>query len=587
MAKENVPIGGWEGYVNDLVSYVEKDPGFQARNTKIREGRDRRFRKQRVKIPEEYRRISSEFKSPFIFDILRRVPGLVATTLPTPKVRPYTEGASAQKNSSLREDWLRYGSVRMDKDCSTFFKIIDAIGADGCGCWKTLLDRHMWGAYGPKGDKESDGEYNKRVSEYHRAHWPIFREHVVTDTVYPLKDENGIGQVLQITKDSGAVLARKYGLSFTKDGWVKGRDSYAENPPDQAKFIEYWNREYFVYMVDDLIVKKGRHNYGDVPYFFAPLGETSSPKIEDQYFGLGWVMEPLCDKFDSFMTALENYAMISAFPYPTLKPISEMAIADEGQSKQVRLVQGEIYTPPMGYELVWMQPPNIHQDVIRVLDFLKNEIDRLGLAPVLYGLFQGEQSSASQQTAISVAKSILSAGINNICTEFNREARLRFRMIELLGEPVPIWRTDGPQREWLELGPEDLHGYYEVEHTLEPVIPAEQQMRYMFLADAQARGAITMNQLREEGLSINAPEKVDMDVMVETARKSTQYQNMLFSKWIEKFHPEEGGPYAGGAPEANLPVAPGGVGAQGAAGLNQGMQPEQRVATRPQGVGRG
>jgi hypothetical protein len=587
MAKENVPSEGWEKYVNDLVAYVEKDAGFQARNTKITDGRKRRFCQQPVKIPEEYRKITSEFRSPFIFDILRRVPGLAATTLPTPKVRPYSDSMKAQEESSMREKWLEGSSIKMDRDCTTFFKIIDALGADGCGCWKIILDRHTWGKYGPKEEDESDGDYTKRVKEYHKANFPIYREHVVTETVYPLRDENGLAEVLQITVDSGAKLARKYNLSYTRGGeWVKGKNGDAIDPPMNAKFIEYWNREYFVYMVDDIVVKKGKHGYGEVPYFFASLGETSSPNIEDQYFGLGWPLEQMSDKFDSFMTMLYNNGAQTAYAIPTLVPINDMAVADENPPK-IELVPGKLFTPPLGYRLEFLVPPSIGQDVVRILDFLKNEIDRIGLAPVLYGVMQGEQSHASQQTAISVAKSILSAGLKNICREFNREAKLRLRMVELLGEAVPVWEAQGDKRYALELEPKDVKGYYEVEHTLEPIIPAEQQTRYMFLADAQARGAITMEKLREDGLNISDPEAMELDVMVESAAKSSQYQNMLFTKWIQSFHPEEQGAYQPGAPQANLPVQPGGAGVPMGAGMGQGMMPEQRVATRPQGVGRG
>ncbi len=108
MAKEKAPSGGWEEYISRLVSYVEGEQGFTKRNEKLKEQRDRRFRRHAPSIPAEYAKVATEFRSPFIFDILRRAPGLTSAEHPTPKVIPISAAAKAQENSSLRERWLKY-----------------------------------------------------------------------------------------------------------------------------------------------------------------------------------------------------------------------------------------------------------------------------------------------------------------------------------------------------------------------------------------------------------------------------------------------------------------------------------------------
>jgi hypothetical protein len=244
----------------------------------------------------------------------------------------------------------------------------------------------------------------------------------------------------------------------------------------------------------------------------------------------------------------------------------------------------------MGYRYAWSVPPGLGNDALRLLEWCKSEMDRIGLAPVLFGHLGSDVSGTAQQTAIAVAKSIMAPGVKNICLAFDDMAHMMLRMVEKLGKDgVPVWVTDGPKDEWLVLKPNDVKGYYEVSHTLEPIIPAEQQMKYMWLADAQARGLVDKNTVREAGMNITNPEETDMKVMIENARQSQAYQQKLQEEWL-KYHDEAmlpGGAAKGQAPKPNLPIAPGGPGAQVLPGQNAGMMPGQRVATRVEGMGRG
>jgi hypothetical protein len=288
------------------------------------------------------------------------------------------------------------------------------------------------------------------------------------------------------------------------------------------------------------------------------------------------------------MTTLINYSIKTAFPTPTIRPVGtdSIPVEQEADKPVVTIVPGQLFVPPLGYELIYLVPPPISGDVVKVLDFLKREIDRIGLAPVLFGLMQGEQSNAAQSTAIAVAKSILATGLKNICREFDRMAGLMMRMIEILDEPVPIWVTDGPKREWLDLGPEHIKGYYEVEHTLEAIIPAERQLKYMYLADAEARGYITKKRVREEGMDISAPEKEEEDRLLEDMEKDPRVLNVVMAKALEPWQ-GQANTAQGLAPAANLPTQMGGAGAAMAAGMGQGLQPGARTATPAPGVGRG
>ncbi|MCK9601021.1 MAG: hypothetical protein M0R06_18405 [Sphaerochaeta sp.] len=595
MPKDKAPSGGWEQHILGLVRYIEGNEGFTKRNEKLKEQRDRRFRRHAPQIPEEYKKTAAEFRSPFIFDILRRAPGLTSAEHPTPKVIPISAGSDAQENSSKKEKWLKHAYRRMDKGGQTYNKIIDAMVADGMAVWRVIVDKHTW-AVGRRKKDESSDDYLTRVKEHHKANFPFVWEQVPGDTVYPFYDEKGLEKVLVITTDSGARLAKKFHLGYNADGeWVFGGEG-DNPPPETARFIEYWDRDTFGYMIDNTLVKVGDHDYGQVPFFFASLGDTSAPNVEDQNFGLGWPLMPLQDYEDSMMTMLANSAYWTAFPTPTLEPVGDNQVApdEDEQNVTVEHIVGKLQVPPMGFKYGWMVPPALGIDAMRLLEWVKGQMDRIGLAPVLFGEVGKDVASATQQTAIAVAKSIMAPGLKNVSLGFNDMAHMMLRMVEKLGKDgVPIWVTGGPKGEWLVLTPKDVKGYYEVEHTAEPIIPAEQHMKYMYLADANQKGLIDKNKVREDGMNITDPEDMELKVMLENARQSPAYQQKLQEEWLRQ-HEENAGagaavPAVGAAmpPPANTPMTPGGPNSMGAPGLNMGMQPGGPVAARAQGQGRG
>ncbi len=590
MAKEKAPVGGWSEYIDSLVQYVEGDSsGFVARNKKIEEQRDRRFMKRDPHVPTEYEKTATKFKSPFIFDICRRAPGLTSSELPTPKVTPYKLGREAQDNSTKREKWLKACYVRMDRGSNTFLQIMDALAADGMAVWKVILDKHSWAAPA-RNDGEDAKAYAERATEHHRKNFPFHWEQVSIDTVYPFYDENGLAELLQITKEDPRRMARKYGLVPTRDGkLVKGRTA-AEGAswPTECKFIEYWNREWFVYKVDDVEVKRGRHGYERVPYFFAPLTRTSSRREDEKFYGLGFPLMSLQDTLDSLITCQLNWAYLNGFAYVVLRPTSQDA-APIPEGTVIHLEHGKPFYPPRGWEVVFLAPPSAGQDMAELRNIIKTVIDQVGLAPVLFGNLAGQRSNAAQLTAIAVAKSILQPGMQNIAYGFDEMAAFIQRQIEKLGEPVPVWDEvkKGKKRggEWRELSPEDVDGYYEVSHQLEPILPGEQYQQYLYLADAQARGLVDKNYVREEGMGIGAPEEMDIRVKVEKFTESPQYLNVLHGEWLKKYHPQAQ-PQALGTP-ANLPIAPGGPGTEVIAGMQQGLMPGAPPAARVEGQGRG
>ena len=569
-------------HIQRRITQVTSDEGFTRRNERIEDIRSRRFGEHKVAIPKPYQTTATEFRSPDIYDVLRRAPGITTASMPIPKVKPRKSGIQAQENSSLYERWLKEAWLVMDSRSQTFLRLLDALYADGAAVGKIILDRHLWGAAGKKGRREDKEAYLARVKDHRRENFPFFWEHVPTETYYPIYDEDGLAEVLQITERDAYTLAQKYGLMLDGSGKMAKGDASSryQDFPNTATFIEYWDRDQFCYMVDETVVREpADHGYGRPPFFEAQLNITSSPKTEHQYMGLAAPLIGVSDFKSSFTTMMTNSAYLNAYPTPTYEPTGEFSQMPPDTKLELKI--GEGHVSPTGYKLVYIQTPPLGTDLMRAYEWVKQSSDEVALAPILQGILPVEASGTLAMTMITVAKAILNPGLKNLGRMFNEMAGFILEQVETtLAENVPIGED-------LELGPDDIKGYYKVTHDLEPIMPAERMQKAVFLADAYQRGAVSMQYYRQEGIGIHDPEQMDEEVMVEKMRESPEYRTTLMQDWLEYYYAKTGKqpPLPQGIGTApNVPVAPGGFGQSVVPGIQQPLAPGVPMAQRPQGV---
>ena len=582
-----------QDYINSLVKYVENDSEYKARNDRIASVEQRRFMQRKPLMPTEYEKKVTEFRSSFIFDILRRAPGLTSVQFPEPKVTPLKSGPEAQINTSLREQWLKAAYVRMDRDSNIYHKLMDAFFAKGAAVWKVIVDKHRF-ANPEKDTDEKDADYLDRSEEHRRKNFPFYWEPINYECYYGFNDDDGLCEALIITKQSKMRLAKKYNIHPDAEGhWSRGAPD--DTLTGDAKFVEYWSRTKYAYLVEDIIVGKGEHDYDRVPIFVAPMTMTSSTDKANECFGLADPLVPMQDAFDDLVTGKEYWGSLNNFPYAGLRPTSENVLPIDPKNAKVELKYGQVYIPPPGWELTWIVPPGTSRDSNEMVSLIKQMIDQTGLAPILFGTFPNDTSSSAMNTMIAVSKSIFGPGLDNMARAFDDMAEFLQQQVEHLGKDgVPVW-VEPPDQEtagkYEALKPSDIKGYYRVRHNLSPVLPAEQQAKYMYLADAFARGLVTADYVREEGMAIGSPEDMGDSVWLEKAAQDPRVNNVIMGESLRPYAKQEAaaammpGSDAMQAMTANQPISPGGPGAMGAQGINQGMAPGQRVMTRQPGMG--
>jgi hypothetical protein len=577
-----------ESSVRELVTQVKKD--YQGRDEHIKAVRERRFREHDVQVPEAYTDTAAERRHSLIYDFLRRVPALIASALPVPVVKPRSETKEAQDTSSKIEKWATMAQVLMSGSRPVWTQNVDSVPATGYGVLKVALDRHLFGGDTQK-DDESDEDYSERLESHRRKNFPFSWDHVPTDNFYVVEeDNNGIVECLEITRRKAAPILKRYGLkrdgrgNLTRKGAVVGARVSDDSAEDgTVEFVEHWTRTHVYYYVDGIKVGKTiKHDYGRVPYFVSFAQATSE---RDPKYASRSLADPLIevqDRMDAMATMMENYTYLSSYPIPDLVKTDPQAPPLTSKAN-VTFGIGVAPDKPDGYELRFITLPPVGSDLKEFYAQLKEEAAQLSLAPILYGLAPGADTSGSALTTlIAVAKTIMGPGIDSIARQMGDAMGFVLELIEThLKADVPLYyEGDG---KWMKIGPDDIKHYYEVQYELAPIIPAERAMRYNELSNAFAQGLATDVEVIEEGLGRPDPEQTVKGVHAMNLAKRPELQTMLIQQVMRDFGEALGMPQGQGTP-ASLPTSqagfastPSGATPQGAGGGAPAAPPPQQV----------
>lgn len=587
MPATGLPKGDFEAYIQRIKRRLVSK--YEGRNTGINERWERRRNIRKPYVPEGFRETTQETKLPLIRDLVRRAQAVIGDRPPIPHVIPLKVGPIAQANADKRELWIAAARDRMQQREDTHSMITDALSIDGECVWTLMPHLRGWGAKQPP--DEEDDAYNERVDDLHRKRFPFVREHIPSQNYYPVgDDEDGLAETLEISRHEAEPIADLYDLTPLK-GKLKKADGTTvgvivdKDFPSTCEVMRWFNRTHYAILVDGEEVEKDSHEWGRPPYFHAYFSTTSS---KDPAFLTESIVDPVIeiqDKMENMMTATENYIWMASFPSAYLEATSPDAIPDFDNTgkKEISLKPGKIGLEiPFGMVPKWMAPPPIGRDLQTYQQSLEKILDRVTLSPVLYGELQGDVSGPVQMSVVALAKTIFGPGLANLARAHDEEAAfMQFCIENVIKEPVPVWQecekdpeTGKPRKravsDWDELGPDDIKGYYAVQHRLSPIIPLQQQQQQIMLTAGVERGVISETRLLEEGYGISAPERELDEAAIDAYTKLEMFKQMVFTEFQKRIDAEQN-VLGDGTPPAPS-VGPGGPVPQ-MAGAQQGQAP--------------
>ena len=306
-------------------------------------------------------------------------------------------------------------------------------------------------------------------------------------TFYPLEGEDGLEACLEIAERPRHLVQRRYGLITDKRSGrlvPPGGDAQADPGPEgtplvgarpTARVVEYWDDEYFAYLVDGHLVRRGRHGYGAIPYVHAYGDQTPSRDPAKAGVSMLASMEYLIPLLDQLLTMKQNALFLYAYPTPKITNFSPIdpSLTNDGRPRAWTFGRRDpAALPGRRSDLSAMQgtPPDLDELIAQT----RAMIDQAGAPSVLFGIPPGGNTSGYLlNQLINTARVSFQQIARHAEQALERIVQLMWRLVEArIGETVFVFEAEDEQG-WIGLGPQDIDGYHAVRVRLDPLGPAD------------------------------------------------------------------------------------------------------------------
>ena len=152
--------------------------------------------------------------------------------------------------------------------------------------------------------------------------------------------------------------------------------------------MEYWDDEYFAYLVDGHLVRRGRHGYGAIPYVHAYGDQTPSRDPAKAGVSMLASLEYLVPLLDRLLTMKQNALYLYAYPIPKLTDFSPVdpSLGADGRPRPLDVRAGEVFPLYPGEDLSYLQWQGTPPDLDELIGQTRAMIDQAGAPSVLFGI---------------------------------------------------------------------------------------------------------------------------------------------------------------------------------------------------------
>lgn len=364
------------GMIQDLVQQLRDD--FRDRDALYAAYDTVLFQQNEVRIPDNYRKIALEVKSPLAPHIANTITAALSTNPPNVQFDPVSFGDPAQANSTLREKFFEAAWRRQEEEAQRplFRPFMHALVTKGEGVLKTVeRTKKSWSKYTRDAaklrsiladdedlsDEEKEKLYGQQTEAWKRTlPYPIATTDVPPDTFYYVKNEDGFTFCCEVKTVPFYETLERFNASVNEKGQILAPSDYrsaglprhewatafGSTTPGRSQWtgrgrvkpitmVEAWDANEVTYILygpgqvtrggkrlgRGTVVKSVRHRYGDRvtgalrgPYFQA-LGITTHSRLPE-HAGLGILFGflELFPMLDSLLTIQANAAFLYGFP---------------------------------------------------------------------------------------------------------------------------------------------------------------------------------------------------------------------------------------------------------------------------------
>jgi len=540
-----------------------------------------RFLEEQVKIPENYKAMAIESKSPFPHEIVSKITAALSVNPARVTFDPVTVGEAGRENATKRKRWSEGARERQERDANRrhLRMVIDSAVTYGMGVLKTVYRPDAWSGYnkfiretderldreygawldpGSEALRKREREFDRQTEEYKRgAPFPIRTTDVHPMDFYRWHGEDDYVHDFEWKTVPYLSTLQKYGLAPSRNdelGLVQvgdlGRPMHDWGSFFQGKrlhLVEHWTPEYIDYLivacgVSDTgksmldatalsratLARRVRNPYGQSPFF--PTFGVSTSDSEPAYEGVSVLFGVLhlFPLLDSLLTIKSGNAYLSGYPAfkeratPLGNSITSAPMGTEGieDTEEQTIEPGHIYRADVDA----IQLPETGRDMTEMIGMLLSMLDRV-LPPITQGMTGGgDQFGVAVNQLITAARLAWDPIVDNL--EFMLAANTGFqwwlvenRIKEAVYVEEPTRRgVRGTQaRGWVSLAPEDVDGKYRCIVKLDPVLPTNKILELRYHVEMVKAGFET-EAMAIEDLG-NNPDEVEEGRLVEELKR--------------------------------------------------------------------
>ena len=497
-----------------------------------------------VVVPKRFRRTTKAVKTPYIPDTLRRLVAILTANYPQVRVPPRGTRAKDTENANALELWTVGCLLQLERQRRrrVWRQSLDAAVGLSIGVMKLTHWPDPWKLDGFRRLAEEDeDDYFARKDRLKRGlRIPIDWTDVDPRSYFPVEDEMGLCEVLQVTERAVEGVSRRYHVP-REELLTPGRNGTDYSP--NVKFIEDWQREEatVTYMAITGAERYGRgpgrildvvhHGYPRLPYFPFDGLSTSSLKPEWGHHGVVEHIVPMVDMADEFLTEMRGWARMGAYPMLiNQKSEGSLTEGDEGAPDSERsVIEFEAGTSvETTGKVYWLQPPEIGRDMNRMVEFAIRTINEYGgIVPVLRGIAGLEQPGYAIAQLSTAARQVFDPILDNAVLALEEMVGFLWWLVEhKIKEPVPILAqgTKQGQKRWLTVGPEEIDGYYVAMVQIEPLQATDVIALGQFGLQQTQGKLMSKRRHIEENLHGNADEELE----------EIEYERLLESPYVQQ-----------------------------------------------------
>lgn len=367
-----------------------------------------------LNIPETYRAITKEVRTPYVRDAWLRTTAALTQNAWQPHVDPKSEAGNTKRASGVAERWVRTAVAAMDKDVGIDvpYESCAAMVRDCESVIKMVHRPEAWATFPAREESELPDAYQEKTERYRKGSpIPFAWRNVDRLSYLPGDGEFGDEWCIEYGEYPRPYLARRHGMradpqtgrlvgpGYEEDGrtatpadTLGGKPSpqgYYSGTPGMSVKLEYFDARWWCVVVDGSYAPgfpKENPYAPRLPYFRAKPSDEPEAVLYSLLF--------LAPRLDELLTMWLNWAYLGAYANPVLSDLPNSNALPPGMLPPQGPEQapstfvwrpGRMLEVPTGKAFGFMQPPPVGADLKELAQVFRALIDIAGIPSILRG----------------------------------------------------------------------------------------------------------------------------------------------------------------------------------------------------------